>query len=134
VQGRTSLLEQRVGLGVDFSDAVYEDGRETRDFAPVSDVVATNLAALDLQMVPGQSEAVNVCSGRPATIAEVATALSKAFGPNGARPVITGAWRAGDVRHVVASPAKVEHIFGFKAKVDFAAGLAELATETDAVS
>ena len=36
-------------------------------------------------------------------------------------------WRLGDVRHVVASPARAERALGFVAEVDFAAGMAEFA-------
>jgi dTDP-L-rhamnose 4-epimerase len=42
---------------------------------------------------------------------------------------VTGAWRLGDVRHVVASPRKAAEGLGFTAKVNFAAGLAELAAQ-----
>nr|BFE70065.1 hypothetical protein GCM10020092_033660 [Actinoplanes digitatis] len=46
--------------------------------------------------------AYNVASGRPATVGEMATALARAV--DGPRPVVTGEFRLGDVRHVVASP------------------------------
>jgi dTDP-L-rhamnose 4-epimerase len=39
-----------------------------------------------------------------------------------------GGWRAGDVRHVVASPALAAERLGFRAEISFAAGIAELAT------
>ena len=48
-------------------------------------------------------EAVNVCSGQPSTILDVADGLCDAFGPDAPRPVVTGEYRLGDVRHVVAS-------------------------------
>jgi dTDP-L-rhamnose 4-epimerase len=57
----------------------------------------------------------------------MAAALARSFGPAAPRPVVTGAWRAGDVRHVCATPALAEQLFGFRAEVGFAEGMAELA-------
>jgi dTDP-L-rhamnose 4-epimerase len=42
-------------------------------------------------------------------------------------PVVTGQWRLGDVRHIVASPRLAVDVLGFEAQVPFAAGMAELA-------
>jgi dTDP-L-rhamnose 4-epimerase len=112
---------------------VYEDGGQTRDFVHVRDVAAANLAALAVGAEAGSAEAVNVCSGRPVTIAEVAGALADAFGPTAPRPEITGRFRLGDVRHVVASPARARSWLGFSARVPFTVGLAELAHEAGAV-
>ncbi|MGH9166110.1 MAG: NAD-dependent epimerase/dehydratase family protein, partial [Acidimicrobiales bacterium] len=44
-------------------------------------------------------------------------------------PVVTGRWRLGDVRHVVASPARAAELLGFEAEIGFAEGMAELATD-----
>jgi dTDP-L-rhamnose 4-epimerase len=108
---------------------VYEDGAQTRDFVHVRDVAVANLAAIDVAAEAGSAEAVNVCSGRPVTIAEVAGAVADAFGPGAPRPEVTGRFRLGDVRHVVASPARARSWLGFSARVPFTAGLAEMAGE-----
>ena len=73
---------------------VFEDGGQMRDFVHVDDVAAANLAAA-LAMTDRGAErggfiAVNVCSGRPISILEVATALCDARGGT-VSPVITGA-------------------------------------------
>jgi dTDP-L-rhamnose 4-epimerase len=101
--------------------AVYEDGGQMRDFVHVRDVAAANLAALDAA-VPG---AFNVASGTPRTVGEMATVLAADFG--GLAPVITGQYRLGDVRHVVASADRAGDALGFQAKVDFVAGMHEFA-------
>jgi dTDP-L-rhamnose 4-epimerase len=44
-----------------------------------------------------------------------------------AAPVVTGEWRAGDVRHIVASPERAARVLGFRAREDFTAGMAEFA-------
>jgi dTDP-L-rhamnose 4-epimerase len=68
----------------------------------------------------------NVASGEPHTVGEMATALAAAFGA-GLDPVVTGEYRLGDVRHVVASPAAAAADLGFRAQTRFAAGMAEFA-------
>lgn len=100
---------------------VFEDGGQLRDFVHVRDVAAANLAALD-RPAPG---AFNVASGEPHTVREMAQALAAAFG--GPEPVVTGEFRLGDVRHVVASPARARQELGFRAQVPFAAGMREFA-------
>jgi len=106
---------------------VFEDGGQARDFVHVSDVVAANLLAMSDTAASGPGELVplNVCSGRPVTIMEVARSLSRAVG--GTAPVVSGRWRPGDVRHVVADPAAALQVLGFKAAIGLDDGLAELA-------
>ncbi len=53
----------------------------------------------------------------------MATALSKAC--DGPSPVVTGDYRLGDVRHIVASPERAEADLGFRASVAFEEGMAE---------
>jgi len=120
---------------------VFEDGGQTRDFVHVRDVARANVLALSRDGVePG---AYNVASGTPHTVGEMADALTGAFGggvapggggvaPGGVEagaltPVVTGRWRLGDVRHIVASPAKAASGLGFRAEVGFAEGMAEFA-------
>jgi dTDP-L-rhamnose 4-epimerase len=57
----------------------------------------------------------------------MAHALSAAMRPPGPAPQVTGGWRVGDVRHLVASPAKAAARLGFAAALTFASGMAELA-------
>jgi dTDP-L-rhamnose 4-epimerase len=114
-------------LGRGEAPRVFEDGRQTRDFVHVTDVVAANLAALQVGLAGGSFEAVNVCSGAPVSILDVAAGLSDAYGPSAPRPVVTGGYRLGDVRHVVASPDRAAELIGFRARVPLKEGLADLA-------
>ncbi len=68
----------------------------------------------------------NVASGEPHTVGEMAAALADAFG-GGIDPVVTGEYRLGDVRHIVASPAAAAAHLGFRAQTRFAEGMAEFA-------
>lgn len=98
---------------------VYEDGRQSRDFVHVTDIAAANLAAVQ-QPLPG-FVALNISSGHPITIGEVASVLASARG--GPEPVVTGRYRAGDVRHIVADPDRARRTLGFVARVDPLEGL-----------
>jgi len=106
---------------------VFEDGAQRRDFVHVSDVARANLAALDATAGGGGTglRPYNVASGRPTTVGEMATALAGVVG--GPEPVVTGEFRPGDVRHVVASPARAAAELGFRARIDLGTGLAEFA-------
>lgn len=94
-----------------------------RDFVHVDDVAAANVAALESD-VSGFLPA-NVCSGQPVAIGEVAAILCRSRG--GASPVVTGQYRSGDVRHIVADPARAAAQLGFRAQVSPAEGLREFA-------
>ncbi|WP_297700568.1 NAD-dependent epimerase/dehydratase family protein [Mycobacterium sp.] len=102
---------------------VFEDGGQMRDFVHVDDVAAANVAAL-----PHDEGflAVNVCSGQPISILDVAAALCDARGGT-LSPVITGQYRGGDVRHIVADPSRAGEVLGFRAVIPPADGLREFA-------
>jgi len=103
---------------------VFEDGGQRRDFVHVRDVARANvLALLAGEPVPG---AFNVCSGEPRTIGEMGRTLQAAH-PGAPHPVVTGTYRLGDVRHVVADPRRARKVLGFAAREGFAAGMAEFA-------
>jgi dTDP-L-rhamnose 4-epimerase len=115
---------------------VFEDGAQRRDFVHVRDVARANLLALEAaDRAAGADPATagagglrcyNVASGEPRTVGEMAAALAAAFG-GGLEPVVTGEYRLGDVRHVVASPARSVADLGFRAQIRFADGVAEFA-------
>lgn len=94
-----------------------------RDFVHVDDVAAANVAAVGSD--GGGFLAANVCSGRPISIMDVASRLCEARG--GPAPVVTGQYRSGDVRHIVADPARAAESLGFRAAVQPADGLSEFA-------
>jgi dTDP-L-rhamnose 4-epimerase len=119
----------RSSLERDEPPRVFEDGGQMRDFVHVDDVARANLAALDAVVgAPGSSYAAyNVCSGAPVSIAEVARLV--AHGAAAAvEPVTTGEYRLGDVRHIVASPARAASELGFTARVPPEQGLPAFAT------
>jgi dTDP-L-rhamnose 4-epimerase len=68
-----------------------------------------------------------VCSGQPISILEVAAALCAAR-PDAIEPVITGEYRSGDVRHIVADPARAAALLDFRAAIEPRNGLRDFAS------
>jgi dTDP-L-rhamnose 4-epimerase len=104
---------------------VFEDGGQRRDFVHVDDVARANLLALTDDS--GRSHVCNIASGSPATVLEMAAALSAASG-GATEPLVTGEFRLGDVRHVFASVTHAEEVLGFRAGVRMADGMRQFAT------
>ncbi len=115
----------RSALAAGRAPRVFEDGRQTRDFVHVGDVARANLLALGAP--DAAAGAYNVASGTPHTVGEMADALADAFGPGTPRPIVTGEWRRGDVRHIVASPRRASARLGFVAETSFVNGIGEFA-------
>ncbi|OBF81639.1 NAD-dependent dehydratase [Mycobacterium sp. 852002-51163_SCH5372311] len=105
---------------------IFEDGRQMRDFVHVDDVAAANLLAAGASAERDGFTALNVCSGRPVSIFQVASALCDARG-GVVQPVISGEHRSGDVRHIVADASRAAEALGFRAAVDPRDGLREFA-------
>ncbi len=107
---------------------VFEDGGQMRDFVHVHDVARANVLSIDAVLDrPAESwAAYNVASGTPIPILRVAELLAEASA--GATPRVTGDYRAGDVRHVVASPALATSELGFTASITPEQGITEFAT------
>ena len=148
--GVAAIFRSRLENGV--APRVFEDGGQRRDFVHVRDVARANLLALSsLSGLPdGALRCYNVASGEPHTVGEMAFALAESFGTAGAgsangtagateasgasvangviEPVVTGEFRLGDVRHIVASPEAAAHDLGFRAQIRFAEGMAEFAS------
>lgn len=104
---------------------VFEDGGQLRDFVHVRDVARANVLAC-LALVPrGESRAYNIASGAPHTVGDLAAALSAERG--GPSPKVTGGYRLGDVRHILASPQRAADELGFHAEISFGEGMKEFA-------
>lgn len=114
----------RSALEADGAPKVFEDGGQMRDFIHVDDIAAANLASV--QSDRGGFTAANVCSGKPISIMAVAAEICRARDAR-LTPVVTGQYRSGDVRHIVADPALATELLGFTAAVDPRDGLREFA-------
>ncbi len=98
---------------------IYGDGRQSRDFTYVENVVRGNLLALRAKGARGQ--AVNLATGRRVTLLDLLRELARIIGrPARAehRPA-----RAGDVRHSLADIRLARRLLGYRPVVSFEEGL-----------
>jgi dTDP-L-rhamnose 4-epimerase len=98
---------------------VYEDGHQARDFVHVADVAAANVKSIEAETAGFNP--FNVCSGQPVTVGQVAVHLAESR--NGPSPILTGQYRPGDVRHIVADPTRAQELLGFTAAITPSEGL-----------
>jgi dTDP-L-rhamnose 4-epimerase len=102
---------------------IFEDGRQSRDFIHVNDIVDGILLALDAEDAIGQ--AINLGTGRPTTVDDLATALAAGLGID-VEPERTGRYRAGDIRHCYADAGRAERLLRFRAAVSLEDGMRDL--------
>lgn len=100
---------------------VYGDGRQTRDFIHVDNVVDANLLAASAPAAAVNGWVVNVGAGRRTSLLDLIDAISGVVG----RPLdydlqVT---RAGDVRDSLASMERARRVLGFEARVSLEEGL-----------
>lgn len=103
--------------------AIFEDGKQTRDFVHVSDIVQANLLALETDRADYQ--ALNIGTGDSISISEIAAMLARGLNKDIA-PEITGKYREGDIRHCVADISRARNLLGYEPKVKLAGGIPEL--------
>jgi UDP-glucose 4-epimerase len=99
---------------------VYGDGRQSRDFVFVDDVVAACRTALDGREL--DAAPVNIGTGAETTVRDVLAALAQA---SGREPVVQfAAAREGDILHSCAACERAAELLGFRPTVSFSQGLA----------
>ncbi len=104
---------------------IFGDGRQTRDFVSVDDVVAALLAAQDLLAREPQALVANVCTGRSTSLLDLAAALDR-HGAGPATPIEYAPARAGDIRYSRGAPERMERVLGLRATTPLEEGLAHL--------
>ena len=107
----------------DKTPLIFEDGKQSRDFVHVSDIVQANLLAIEKN--GADYEAVNIGTGVATTVNEMAKLLSDGLGKE-IPGEITGQYREGDIRHCVADISKAKRLLGYAPKVLLKDGLREL--------
>lgn len=117
--GILSIFSTRLRNGHGLS--VFEDGRESRDFVYIDDVVAATVLALESPAAAGQ--ALNVGSGVRTDVVTVARTIKALLGAPG-EIEITGNFRIGDIRDNYADLSRARAALGFTPQVDFATGIA----------
>ncbi len=99
---------------------IFEDGKESRDFVFIDDVVDATIKGIENENANGQ--VFNVGTGIATTVIEVAETLIKNYGLE--VPVqITGNFRIGDIRHNYADISKIKNYLNFTPSVTFENGI-----------
>lgn len=115
----STLIRNNKGINI------FEDGKETRDFVFIDDVVDATILGLEKEEANGLI--FNVGTGVPVDVLTVANELTKNF--NIEVPLtITGNYRLGDIRHNYADLSKIKAVLGFQPKYSFSKGI-ELFTQ-----
>ena len=129
---RQSLSNPYTGVGAIFMSrlkngkrpVIYEDGKQSRDFISVHDIVQANMLAMEKS--EGDYGSFNVGSGQATSIEQIALTLSHILGVEHLKPEITKNYREGDTRHSIANISLIQKTLGFRPRVTFEQGMEEL--------
>lgn len=99
---------------------IFEDGKESRDFVYIDDVV--NATVLGIEHTEPINEAFNIGTGTPTTVLEVAETLKMLYKVE-ADITVTGNFRIGDIRHNAADISKAKRLLGYEPQTDFTTGV-----------
>jgi dTDP-L-rhamnose 4-epimerase len=100
---------------------LYEDGKESRDFVHVDDVIgAVFLATTE---TGGDSKILNVGSGKPTSVAELAGYLKECFNDDRSVIEVSGEYRLGDIRHCYADISLLRTALGFAPQIELEVGV-----------
>jgi len=102
---------------------IFGDGKQTRDFVYVEDVVNANMLALTTKEAKG--EVFNIATGLPSTINKLVSNLQETMKKKHLKPIHKEP-RPGDIRHSYASIEKAKKILGYKPKFSLKKGLNKL--------
>ena len=117
--GILSIFSNRMRQGLPIN--IFEDGKESRDFVHVTDVVRA--IRLTLERQGSGFRAINIGSGKPTSVMDIAAALRSLLGSSSELKV-TGDFRVGDIRHCYADLALARTELGFSPEVSLDDGLA----------
>jgi len=98
---------------------IYGDGRQSRDFTYVANVVEANLLAAEADGVSGT--VLNVATGTSATVEELAETIGALLGKPVEKEYLPP--REGDVRDSLADVSEARRLLGFEPKVGLEEGL-----------
>lgn len=116
--GILSIFSTQIKHGSEIN--IFEDGKETRDFVYIDDVVDATILGIEKSEANGH--AFNVGTGIATDVITVTNELMKNYGLE--TPVrISGNYRLGDIRHNYADITKIENLLGFKPKITFSEGI-----------
>jgi len=99
---------------------IFEDGKESRDFVYIDDVVDATI--LGIEKDEANYEVFNVGTGEAIDVLRVASTLKEVYKSNTSIK-ISGNYRLGDIRDNYADLTKIKDKLGFLPKVNFKSGI-----------
>lgn len=118
--GILSIFSTRIKNGNEIN--IFEDGKETRDFVYIEDVVDATILGIEKEEANGH--VFNVGTGKGTDVLTVAHTLCEKYGIE--VPItVSGNYRLGDIRHNFADIGAVREILGFESKWSFSDGIGE---------
>lgn len=99
---------------------IFEDGKESRDFVFIDDVIRATYLGIIKEEANGH--VFNVGTGIPTDVITVAKTLIQAYGKDISLS-ITGNYRLGDIRHNFADLSKIKKVLGFDPQFSFDQGI-----------
>lgn len=116
--GILSIFSTRIKNGNGLN--IFEDGKETRDFVYIEDVVDATILGMEVPEANGH--VFNIGTGVATDVLTVANTLCEKYGIK--VPIaISGNYRLGDIRHNYADITSVRQILGFEPKWNFSDGI-----------
>lgn len=107
---------------------IFEDGKESRDFVYIDDVVDATILGLEISEANGH--VLNVGTGVATDVLTVANILCDKYGIQ--VPIsISGNYRLGDIRHNYADITAAKEILGFNPKWSLSDGIAQFTKWVD---
>lgn len=110
---------------------VFEDGKESRDFVYIDDVVDATI--LGIEKEEANNQVFNVGTGVATDVITIVDTLMRNYGVESGYS-ITGDFRLGDIRHNYADLSKAKALLGFSPKVNFQEGIRNFVSWVDSQS
>ena len=124
--GILSIFSTRIKNGNGLN--IFEDGKETRDFVYIDDIVDATI--LGMEDPEANGHVFNIGTGVAIDVLTVAQTLCEKYGIQ-VPIVVSGNYRLGDIRHNYADITLARNILGFERKWDFSAGIGEFCKWVD---
>lgn len=116
--GILSIFSTRIKNKKDIN--IFEDGKESRDFVYISDVVDATI--LGIEKEEANYETFNVGTGENVDVLTVANTLKRMYKSN-VEIKVSGNFRLGDIRHNYADISKANKLLGYVPKISFEQGI-----------
>jgi dTDP-L-rhamnose 4-epimerase len=116
--GIISIFSALIKSGKDVN--IFEDGKDSRDFVYIDDVVNATIAGLERNAANNQAFCIG--SDKPIDVLTVAEILCQKYASQ-VKLNVSGNYRIGDIRHNYANITKAKQLLEYCPKFDFETGI-----------